>query len=56
MNSELMLAFHSAFSQSESESISENITWSYRKSFENGKVNIGGNMFGFCRKGKGNLG
>lgn len=49
MNSELMLAFHSAFSQSESESIRENVSWGYRKSFENGKVHISSNMFGFDR-------
>ncbi len=49
MNSELMLAFHSAFSQSESESIRENVSWGYRKSFENGMVHISSNMFGFDR-------
>ena len=31
MNSELILAFHSAFSQSESESISGNVRWGLRK-------------------------
>lgn len=55
MNSELMLAFHSAFSQSESESIRENVSWGYRKSFENGKVHISSNMFGFCRLENGEI-
>lgn len=56
MNSELMLAFHSAFSQSESESIRENVSWGYRKSFENGKVSISKNMFGFDRLEDGSVG
>lgn len=55
MNSELMLAFHSAFSQSESESIRENVSWGYRKSFENGKVHISSNMFVFCRLENGEI-
>lgn len=49
MNSELMLAFHSAFSQSESESIRENVSWGYRKSFEMGKVSVHKNTFGFTK-------
>ena len=38
MNSELILAFHSAFSQSESESISGNVRWGLRKAYENGTI------------------
>ncbi|MDD4492861.1 MAG: recombinase family protein [Eubacteriales bacterium] len=37
-DSELYLVIYAGFAQSESESISKNITWSYRKNFENGKV------------------
>ena len=37
-DSELYLIIYAGFAQSESESISKNITWSYRKSFEEGKV------------------
>lgn len=55
MSSELMLAFHSAFSQSESESIRENVSWGFRKSFERGKVHISGNMFGFRKLEKGEI-
>lgn len=35
--SELYLVIYAGFAQSESESISKNITWSYRKNFEDGK-------------------
>lgn len=37
-DSELYLIIYAGFAQSESESISKNITWSYRKIFEEGKV------------------
>lgn len=37
-DSELYLIIYAGFAQSESESISKNITWSYRKNFEEGKV------------------
>ena len=47
MNSELILAFHSAFSQSESESISGNVRWGLRKAYENGTIQIGPNLYGF---------
>ena len=36
-DSELYLVIYAGFAQSESESISKNITWSYRKNFEEGK-------------------
>ncbi len=49
MNSELLLAFHSAFSQSESESIRENVRWGWRRAFEQGKVMVSPAMFGFCQ-------
>lgn len=37
-DSELYLVIYAGFAQSESESMSKNITWSYRKNFESGKV------------------
>ena len=37
-DSELYLVIYAGFAQSESESISKNITWSYRKNFEDGKA------------------
>lgn len=37
-DSELLMTIHAGFAQAESESISRNITWSYRKRFENGEV------------------
>ena len=37
-DSELYLVIYAGFAQSESESISKNITWSYRKNFEEGKA------------------
>lgn len=37
-DSELYLVIYAGFAQSESESISKNITWTYRKNFEEGKV------------------
>ncbi len=39
-DSELYLVIYAGFAQSESESISKNITWSVRKKFEEGKVMI----------------
>lgn len=39
-DSELYLVIYAGFAQSESESMSKNITWSFRKNFENGKVNF----------------
>lgn len=50
MNSELILAFHSAFSQSESESTSGNVRWELRKAYENGTIQIGPNLYGFHRE------
>ena len=40
-DSELYLVIYAGFAQSESESMSKNITWAFRKNFENGKA-------GFC--------
>lgn len=37
-DSELYLVIYAGFAQSESESISKNITWTHRKNFEEGKV------------------
>lgn len=37
-DSELYLVIYAGFAQSESESISKNVTWSIRKNFEDGKV------------------
>ena len=37
-DSELYLVIYAGFAQSESESMSKNITWAFRKNFENGKV------------------
>ena len=37
-DSELLMTIHAGFAQAESESMSRNITWSYRKRFENGQV------------------
>lgn len=37
-DSELYLVIYAGFAQSESESISKNVTWSYRKNFEDGKA------------------
>ena len=51
MNSELILAFHSAFSQSESESIRENVSRGLRMAYEQGTIQIGPNLYGF-RKGQ----
>ena len=55
MNSELILAFHSAFSQSESESISGNVRWGLRKAYENGTISIGPNLYGFRKRQDGGV-
>ncbi len=39
-DSELYLIIYAGFAQSESESMSKNITWAYRKNFENGKTSF----------------
>jgi len=49
MSSEMMLAFYSAFSQSESESTRGNILWGQEKRRQNGIVTITPGMFGFCK-------
>ena len=50
-DSELYLVIYAGFAQSESESMSKNITWSFRKNFEEGKVTfIYGKILGY-RKG-----
>lgn len=49
MQSEMMLTFFCAFSQSESESMSANIKWGNTKAFEQGKVRISPTMYGFTR-------
>lgn len=47
-DSELILTIHAGFAQAESESMSRNITWSYRKRFENGQVTFNyKNMLGY---------
>lgn len=51
MTSELMLAFFSAFSQSESESIRENIIRGNAMAYAQGKVSVSPAMFGF-KKGE----
>ena len=38
IDSELYLVIYAGFAQSESESMSKNITWSYRKKFEDGNA------------------
>ena len=48
MNSELILAFHSAFSQSESESIRENVRRGLHMAYAQGTVTIPSNTYGFC--------
>lgn len=51
-DSELYLVIFAGFAQSESESISKNVTWSFRKNFEEGKVTfIYGRWLGY-RKGE----
>lgn len=55
MSSEMMLAFHSAFSQSESESTRGNILWGQEKRRQNGIVTINSGMFGFCKDADGQI-
>ena len=51
-DSELYLVIYAGFAQSESESMSKNITWAFRKNFEEGKVVINyKRMIGY-RKGE----
>lgn len=50
MSSELMTALHAAFSQSESESVSGNMRWSYQRRMERGKHNPQSAGFGYCLK------
>ena len=51
-DSELYLVIFAGFAQSESESISKNVTWSFRKNFEEGKATfIYGRWLGY-RKGE----
>ena len=47
MSSELMAALHAAFSQSESESISGNMRWSYQKRMERGEYIPTSQPFGY---------
>ena len=49
--SELYLVIYAGFAQSESESISKHITWTYRKNFEDGKVSFQYKNFLGYRKG-----
>ena len=51
-DSELYLVIYAGFAQSESESISKHITWTYRKKFEEGKVSFQYKNFLGYRKGK----
>ena len=55
MNSELILAFHSAFSQSESESIRENVSRGLRMAYEQGTIAIGPNLYGFRKSQDGGV-
>ena len=50
--SELYLVIYAGFAQSESESISKHITWTYRKKFEEGKVSFQYKNFLGYRKGE----
>ena len=50
-DSELYLVIYAGFAQSESESISKHITWTYRKNFEDGKVSFQYKNFLGYRKG-----
>ena len=52
--SELYLVIYAGFAQSESESISKHITWTYRKKFEEGKVSFQYKKFLGYRKGADN--
>lgn len=51
-DSELYLVIYAGFAQSESESISKNITWTRRKNFEDGKVSFMYNRMLGYRKGE----
>lgn len=51
MTSELMISFMSAFAQAESESLSMNVTWGKRRSFQNGKVSFQYSRFYGYEKG-----
>ena len=55
MNSELILAFHSAFSQSESESIRENVRRGLHMAYAQGTVTIPSNTYGFCEGAEGEI-
>ena len=55
MGSEMMLAFHAAFRQAESESTRGNIMWGQEKRRQNGIVAINPGMFGFCRDADGQI-
>lgn len=55
MNSELILAFHSAFSQSESESIRENVRRGLHMAYAQGTVAIPSNTYGFCEDENGQI-
>ena len=55
MNSELILAFHSAFSQSESESIRENVRRGLHMAYAQGTVTIPSNTYGFCEGTEGEI-
>ena len=55
MTSELMLAFFSAFSQSESESIRENIIRGNAMAYAQGKVSVSPTMFGFTKDSDGEI-
>ena len=55
MNSELILAFHSAFSQSESESIRENVRRGLHMAYAQGTVAIPSNTYGFCEDESGQI-
>src|SRR5699024_7397105 len=55
MNSELILAFHSAFSQSESESIRENVLRGLHMAYAQGTVTIPSNTYGFCEGENGDI-
>ena len=52
IDSELFLVIYAGFAQAESESISKNITWSFRKKFENGDAIFMYSKFLGYRKGK----
>ena len=55
MNSELILAFHSAFSQSESESIRENVRRGLHMAYAQGTVTIPSNTYGLCEGAEGDI-